>query len=108
MKYVKIASISDFEHRRFKVFTILAKKVGVFREANGELFAIELVCKHQNWDLSTGRIEGNVCTCPRHGWQYDLRTGECLNHDSAPLRRYGLKCEGEDIYVTLRPLSGED
>ena len=108
MRYVKIARRSDFDDRRFRVFTILAKKVGIFRGEDGGLFATELVCKHQNWDLSSARIEGTVCTCPRHGWQYDLRTGQCLNHDSAPLRRYELKCEGEDVYITLRPLGKGD
>ena len=107
MKYVKIAKVSDFETNRFRVFSILAKKVRIFRGDDGELFATELVCKHQNWDLSTGRIDDNLCTCPRHGWQYDLRTGECLNHDSAPLRRYGLKCDGDNLYITLRPLGVE-
>ncbi|MEA3232802.1 MAG: hypothetical protein U9Q05_13690 [Thermodesulfobacteriota bacterium] len=43
-----------------------------------------------------------MATCPQHGWQYDLETGECLNHDSPRLRKFELKIEGEDIKVPDR------
>ena len=104
MDYVKVATRSDFESRRIKSFSLMGRRVGIIRDEDGGFRAIEVACKHQNADLTTGRIEGNVATCPRHGWQYDLCTGHCLSHDAAPLRKHGLKIEGDTIYVTLRPL----
>lgn len=106
MQYVKIAKVSDFAERNHRSFSILARKIGVFKSSDGEFFAIEVACKHQNWDLTTGRVDGMIAECPRHGWRYDLSTGECLNHDSTPLRKYGLRVEGDDIYVSLTPLDG--
>jgi len=104
MDYVKIASTRDFESKRYRSYRILARKVGIFRDADGAFYATEIACKHQNWDLTTGRIEGDLVTCPRHGWVYNVRTGDCLTHDSKRLRRYGLRVEGEDIYITLLPV----
>lgn len=108
MQYVKLAKISDFDTVRIKSFRVLAKPVGIVKNDDGTFFATEIACKHQNADLSTGRVQGDVLTCPRHGWRYDLRTGECLNHESTPLRRYGLKLEGDDILVSIRPVEETD
>ena len=105
MQFVKIAKVEDFERRRCKSFSILARKVGIFKDPDGSFYAIEVSCKHQNADLTTGRIKGDTVTCPRHGWEYNIRTGECLNHTSAPLRRYACKVEDGHVFVSLTPLT---
>jgi nitrite reductase/ring-hydroxylating ferredoxin subunit len=104
MKFVKAGKVEEFQNKRFKRLNIMARKLAVFREPDGSFFAIEVACKHQNWDLTTGTIEDHIATCPRHQWKYDLRTGQCLTHNSTPLRRYAVKVEGEDVYVSLHPL----
>ncbi|MFA6245080.1 MAG: Rieske (2Fe-2S) protein [Candidatus Hydrogenedentales bacterium] len=104
MQYVKIAKVTDFDEVRFKKFKLVARNVAIFKDAEGVFFATEISCKHQNWDLTTGRFEGDIVTCPRHQWVYNIRTGDCLTHDSTRLRRYGLKVEGEDIFITLTPI----
>jgi 3-phenylpropionate/trans-cinnamate dioxygenase ferredoxin subunit len=103
-RYVKIATIAEFEAVRFKKVRLLARNVAIFRDSDGTFFATEISCKHQNWDLTTGRFEGDIVTCPRHGWVYNIRTGDCLTHESTRLRRYGLQIDGDDIYITLLPL----
>jgi nitrite reductase/ring-hydroxylating ferredoxin subunit len=104
MQYVKIAKTTEFEDAWFKKVRLLARNVAIFKDTDGTFFATEISCKHQNWDLTTGKFEGHIVTCPRHGWVYNIRTGACLTHDSTRLRRYGLKIEGEDIYITLTPI----
>jgi nitrite reductase (NADH) small subunit len=101
MQFIKVGRVEDFEGRRFKRFTLLARKLAVFKEADGSFYAIEIACKHQNWDLTTGRIEGNIATCPRHHWKYNIKTGECLTHDSLELKRFPVKVEDGEVYVSL-------
>jgi len=101
---VKIARTADFILTKIKSYTLLGKKVAILRLDNGTYMAIEASCKHQGADLTTGELRGTVVTCPRHQWMYDLISGQCLNHDSLPLRKYGLQVEGENILVSLRPL----
>lgn len=108
VQYVKIANVADFEGLRFKKFKILARNVAIFREPDGSFFATEISCKHQNWDLTTGTFDGDSVTCPRHGWKYNIRSGECLTHRSTPLRRYGLKVEDGVLYITITPLEQQD
>ncbi|HXE71694.1 MAG TPA: non-heme iron oxygenase ferredoxin subunit [Candidatus Nitrosotenuis sp.] len=44
----------------------------------GEVFATDNVCLHQGGPLGEGYLEGDCVTCPWHGWQYNVKTGECL------------------------------
>jgi len=108
MTYVRLAKVSDFERVRVRSYRILGKYVAIVKESDGSLYAIEAGCKHNNADLTTGSLSGEVITCARHGWTYNIKTGECLNHVAAPLRRHGLRVEGPDILVSMRPLASRD
>jgi hypothetical protein len=37
--------------------------------------------------------------CPWHGYEYDLKTGECIGDRKLKLRKYEIVKRGEDIYV---------
>ena len=103
MDYVKVAKVADFENCRIKSFKLLARPVAVVKEPDGSFYAIQAGCKHQNADLTAGRIKGDLVVCPWHGWRYNLRTGECLWGSEAKLLRHGLRVDGDDIYVSIRP-----
>ena len=45
---------------------------------DGEFFASENSCPHQGAPLAEGNLCGHVVECGLHGWQFDMRTGECL------------------------------
>jgi nitrite reductase/ring-hydroxylating ferredoxin subunit len=45
---------------------------------DGEYYAIDNICPHKGAPLSEGQICGHVVECALHGWQFDVRTGECL------------------------------
>ncbi len=104
MNFIKLATVKDFTDQRIRSFSVLGKKIGIVKRTDDQFYAIETGCKHQGADLTQGKIDGHVATCPRHGWQYDLETGECLNHDSPRLRKHALVLEGNDIKVSLSPL----
>ena len=42
----------------------------------GKFFAMGAVCRHQEWDLSEGSMDGFRITCAGHGAIWDLRTGK--------------------------------
>ena len=84
--------------------TLLGRPIGIYRDADGALQAIEVACRHQNGDLTLGAREGDRVTCPRHGWVYDLATGACLTEPWARLRRFALRVEGDRVWVDPTPL----
>ncbi len=85
------------------VLSVLGKKIGVFLRGE-EIVALQMSCKHQGADLSKGKISQGIVTCPRHGWRYDLTTGECVEPgNGAPLRFHDVKIVGPQVWVSLRP-----
>ena len=53
--------------------------VGVYN-IEGELFALEDRCSHDDGPLAEGdwEPEEGVAICPRHGARFDIRTGRAL------------------------------
>ncbi|HEX4853302.1 non-heme iron oxygenase ferredoxin subunit [Arenimonas sp.] len=45
---------------------------------DGELYALEDKCTHEDFELSAGPIDGDQVECTLHGARFDLRTGEAL------------------------------
>ena len=68
---------------------------------DGEFYATQHACLHREGPLGEGRIDGYVLTCPWHGWQYDVRTGENEFDRAIQLRTYDVQIEGGDVRVAL-------
>lgn len=45
---------------------------------NGEYYATENFCPHRGAPLNEGVLCEHVIECALHGWQFDVRSGECL------------------------------
>jgi len=107
MDFVKGATLEEFADSSHKVVKLLGRPVGIIKRDNGTFFGIEASCKHQGADLLADYRGGRVAVCPRHKWEYDLESGECLNHDSLPLRKYEVRVEGGNVLVSLHPIEDE-
>jgi nitrite reductase/ring-hydroxylating ferredoxin subunit len=66
----------------------------------GEFFAIENFCPHKGAPLADGRLCGHTVECDLHGWQFDVRTGECLTN-KADLEAYEVVIEDGQIKVVI-------
>lgn len=104
MEYVVVATVQSHEAEPMKSYSLFGRKVGIFRRADGSYYGMETSCKHQGADLLTGTIEGNIVTCPRHKWRYDLITGQCLSNSSAPLRHYDVLVEDDCLKIACFPI----
>ena len=45
---------------------------------DGALYAFGDLCPHRQCSLADGTLAGTIVTCPCHGSQFDVRTGERL------------------------------
>ncbi len=72
---VDIAGKNDLADGKMKAVTVQGKELLLAR-VKGEYFAIGNVCPHLKGRLSDGTLESYTVTCPRHGSQFDIRTGE--------------------------------
>ncbi len=68
---------------------------------DGEYYATENFCPHKGAPLSDGTLCGHLIECGLHGWQFDVRTGECLTMNER-LRTYAVRKEEGVIVVDIR------
>ena len=67
---------------------------------DGEFYATGNFCPHRGALLSDGALCGHVIECGLHGWQFDVRTGECLTVTDW-IKTYPLKIEDCVVVVEL-------
>ncbi len=106
MEFVKFCKIEEIEKKskRFITKSIFGKKIAVFRNEDNSYFATEVSCKHQNSDLTLGKRNGDLFTCFRHGWKYNIKSGECLNQESPKLKQFEIKMEDGYIKISISPI----
>ncbi|HVV24842.1 MAG TPA: bifunctional 3-phenylpropionate/cinnamic acid dioxygenase ferredoxin subunit [Pseudonocardiaceae bacterium] len=73
--------------------------VAVFN-ADGDLYAIDDTCTHQDASLADGWLEGCLVECPLHASCFDLRTGTPTAPPArTPVRTYPVRVVDGVIYV---------
>ena len=77
MALLDVARLDEFPPGSVKIVTAGTITVGVYN-LNGELYALEDRCSHDNGPLCEGEFdaEEGFAVCPRHGSNIDIRTGE--------------------------------
>ncbi len=77
-------------------------RVCLARTEDGELFAVDDTCTHEDESLSEGWVEGDCIECPAHNSVFDLRTGDAITLPATePVPTYPVTVDGDDVVVEL-------
>ena len=98
--FVKVASTSDLKSGENKVVNVNGTEVALFN-VDGQFFATSNTCLHRGGPLGEGFLEGDVVTCPWHGWRYNVKTGQNAMMPTAKVAAYQVKTEGNDVLVAI-------
>lgn len=60
----------------------------VYREGKDDWRVYDSRCPHQSTDIPHLALDGTRLTCPKHRWAFDVRTGNCVEKGSSPLRQW--------------------
>jgi len=104
MEFIEIAKTDEIPQGTAKAFKVNGEEILV-ANYNGSYFAISNKCTHMGGDLSRGKLDGSIVTCPRHGSQFDITTGKNLQGPkigpfrgkAKDLKTYELKAEGNSL-----------
>ena len=77
IEYVDIAPASELPSGERMFVDVEGKPIVIFNIA-GQFFSIADVCSHDDGPVGEGALQGYTITCPRHGAQFDVRTGRVL------------------------------
>jgi nitrite reductase (NADH) small subunit len=76
-------------------------KVIALANVDGKIYALNNVCLHRGGPLGQGELSGKRVTCPWHGWEYDVTTGEVALNPAVGVETYKVEIRGDDVYVEL-------
>jgi nitrite reductase/ring-hydroxylating ferredoxin subunit len=67
-----------------------------------KLCGIQRICPHQEADLETGKVMGEMLKCPHHGYIFHFITGKCLNFTGVHADVYEVVSDGNELRVRRR------
>jgi 3-phenylpropionate/trans-cinnamate dioxygenase ferredoxin subunit len=106
MKFVNVAEVSQLPQDQMMMVTVEGKRI-LLANVDGAYYAIDNKCSHLGGSLANGDLSGSVVTCPRHGAQFDVRTGNTVGKAKIAMIKmqvkdqesYQVKIEGENILL---------
>ena len=96
---VRIENARDIAPGQMSVFNLAGIQVNI-ANVGGQLHAFDDTCTHRACSLAKGKLDGTTVTCPCHGSQFDVTTGEVLRGPAEQAVRSRLvQIEGESLLV---------
>lgn len=69
------------------------RAVFIHRAAQRTWRVYDSLCPHQVTNIPHLALQGHTLTCPKHEWQFDIRSGACTAKGDQPLRQWPCKVE---------------
>lgn len=98
--WVHVADMRDLTRRRRKQVEVDGCPIGLFL-VDGEVFAVDDTCIHQERFLTKGTLLNGQVVCPGHQWKFDPRTGEPEDQDGC-LATYAVQVTEEGAVLVGR------
>ena len=96
--FVPVASVDEIPPGALKHVRAGDEEIAL-AHCDGGIYAVQAHCLHLQGPLAEGHLERCVLTCPWHGWQYDVRTGENEFDLAIKLRTYDVQVDDGQIRV---------
>jgi nitrite reductase/ring-hydroxylating ferredoxin subunit len=77
-KIVDAGRVEDLPEGSSKTIALSGGCELALYRVDGEFYATENFCPHKGAPLAAGTLCDHIVECEWHGWQFDVRTGECL------------------------------
>ncbi len=98
---IKVAALSDVPPGTGRQVDAGGQAVAVFN-VGGTIYAIGGTCTHRGGPLGEGDLDEAVITCPWHGAQFDVTTGQVVAPPAGQsVPAYKVVVDGEDISVDV-------
>ena len=122
-----VAKASDLHDGDRRIVVAGSEEIGVFYK-DGAYYAYSNYCVHSGGPACEGIMINRVVdiiaddrtyqgqtfsdevhfVCPWHGYEFELKTGECVGDRRLQAQKYDVVQRGDDIYVVAEPLEGDD
>lgn len=112
---VEISKVGGLRPGEMKMVLVQGKEILLARVVD-QYYAADNRCPHMGGNLSQGKLDGTIVTCPRHGSQFDLKDGQVVRWTTwpsalvaldqvrsrkRPLPVYPVVIEGDQIMIKM-------
>jgi len=98
----RVASVDDLPGETMKRVEAGDIPVCLAHAEDGNFYALNDVCTHEEFSLCDGELWGMDVECPQHGSRFNLATGKVTGLPAViPAQTYPVRVEGSDIYVEV-------
>ena len=111
-----VARTGDIAPGQCRIVEVKRHSIGIFN-VNGEFVAVLNICPHELAPVCRGQVggttlpslpgeyrwgrDGEILSCPWHGWEFDLLTGKALADPRVRVRRYPTEVRDDTVFVVL-------
>lgn len=112
-EYVHVADAKELNDGGMRMVMVEEQEI-LIAKVGDKYYATQNRCPHMGGNLSKGKLEGTIVTCPVHGSQFDLVDGKVIRWTNwtgpklamgkilkspRPLKTYEVKVEGDKVSV---------
>jgi len=98
----RVASVADLAADSIKRVDAGRFPICLAHAEDGNFYALDDTCTHEEFSLSEGELWGMDVECPQHGSRFNLLTGKVTGLPAVvPAKTYPVTLEGGDVYVEV-------
>jgi nitrite reductase/ring-hydroxylating ferredoxin subunit len=96
-----VTAIDELGDRDLAAFDVASNRIAIAR-VGGAFYAFGDTCTHQGCSLADGELDGTTVTCPCHGSQLNVTTGDVLHGPARePVWSYSVRQENGALRVEV-------
>jgi 3-phenylpropionate/trans-cinnamate dioxygenase ferredoxin subunit len=113
-EFTELSKIDELKDGTMKEVNVAGRQI-LFARVGDKYYAVDNLCPHMKGNLSQGKLQGTVVTCPLHGSQFDISNGQVVRwlrgglmskvgkalKLSKDLTVYNVKVEGSEVLVEI-------
>ncbi len=94
-----VAAVDELAPGEMKKITVGGKAL-LLCNAEGDYYAVDEMCSHEDYSLHLGCIQGRKIKCSLHGSYFDLASGAALVEPAdEPIGTYPVKISAGQVWV---------
>jgi 3-phenylpropionate/trans-cinnamate dioxygenase ferredoxin component len=101
MAELTVTVLEQLGDRELAAFGVSGDRLAI-ATVDDAFYAFGDTCTHLGCSLADGDLEGTTVTCPCHGSQFDVTTGDVVRGPARePVRSYPVRLEGDALRVEV-------
>jgi 3-phenylpropionate/trans-cinnamate dioxygenase ferredoxin subunit len=99
--FMPAIKVADVPANGMVVVTVNGARI-VVTNVQGQYYAFDDECTHEQCSLAEGDLAGTTVTCMCHGAEFDVRTGAVLAPPAVvPVKVYRTRVEGDALQIEV-------